>query len=296
MNNNEFPTAMSRRQLFATGAGAAAVLAVAASPTYAAPAPAGDSILQVRNATLLITYAGVRFLIDPMLAEKGAYPGFPGSASSYLRNPLVALPLPVADLLDVDAVIVTHTHLDHWDDAAQRMVPKNVPLFAQNEADAKLITGQGFRNVRVLGTDTIVKGVRVSKTAAQHATDAMLATGFDPGPACGMVFSKLAHRTVYVAGDTVLIPAVLETIAKVKPDFIVLNAGYAQFVDAGPVLMGPKDVLKVHQAAPSAKLVASHMEAINHCVLAKQDLRSFADKQGFAEHLLIPDDGEHVRV
>lgn len=33
-------------------------------------------ITQVRNATLLIHYAGTRFLIDPMLAPKGSYPGF----------------------------------------------------------------------------------------------------------------------------------------------------------------------------------------------------------------------------
>lgn len=35
------------------------------------------NITQIRNATQLITYAGKRFLIDPMLAPKGAYPGFP---------------------------------------------------------------------------------------------------------------------------------------------------------------------------------------------------------------------------
>ena len=31
-------------------------------------------ITQVRNATLLIHYAGTRFLIDPMLAPSGSYP------------------------------------------------------------------------------------------------------------------------------------------------------------------------------------------------------------------------------
>lgn len=44
-------------------------------------------ITQVRNATLLIHYAGTRFLIDPMLAPKGSYPGFEGMANSHLRNP-----------------------------------------------------------------------------------------------------------------------------------------------------------------------------------------------------------------
>ncbi len=40
------------------------------------------NITQIRNATLLITYAGKRLLIDPMLAPKDAYPGFPGTGAS----------------------------------------------------------------------------------------------------------------------------------------------------------------------------------------------------------------------
>lgn len=43
-------------------------------------------LTQVRNATLRVDYAGVRFLIDPMFAGKGATPGFEGSANSKLRT------------------------------------------------------------------------------------------------------------------------------------------------------------------------------------------------------------------
>ena len=52
-------------------------------------------ITQIRNATLHVEYAGSTFLVDPKLAEKGAYPGFPGTANSHLSNPLVDLPLPL---------------------------------------------------------------------------------------------------------------------------------------------------------------------------------------------------------
>lgn len=34
------------------------------------------NITQIRNATLHITFGGKTFLVDPMLAPKGAYPGF----------------------------------------------------------------------------------------------------------------------------------------------------------------------------------------------------------------------------
>ncbi len=59
-------------------------------------------LTQVRNATLRIDYGGVRFLVDPLLAEKGAYPGFEGTANSHLRNPLVPLPMPHSALVGLD--------------------------------------------------------------------------------------------------------------------------------------------------------------------------------------------------
>jgi L-ascorbate metabolism protein UlaG (beta-lactamase superfamily) len=103
-------------------------------------------IKQVRNATLIIEYAGKKFLIDPFLAEKGAYPGFEGTANSHLRNPLVDLTVPLDEILNVDAVIVTHLHPDHWDEAAKALVPKDIPIFAQNEQDAAAIQAVGFGN------------------------------------------------------------------------------------------------------------------------------------------------------
>src|SRR5690554_4970990 len=54
----------------------------------------------VRNATVKITYADTTFLIDPMLAKKGAYPGFEGTYRSQLRNPLVELPMPEKEVFD----------------------------------------------------------------------------------------------------------------------------------------------------------------------------------------------------
>ncbi|SUE07332.1 Uncharacterised protein [Pantoea agglomerans] len=51
-------------------------------------------LTQIRNATLLLDYAGKKFLIDPMLAEKEAWPGFAGNARPHLRNPMVELPVP----------------------------------------------------------------------------------------------------------------------------------------------------------------------------------------------------------
>jgi L-ascorbate metabolism protein UlaG (beta-lactamase superfamily) len=103
-----------------------------------------------------------------MPAEKGAVPGFEGTINSHLANPLVDLPVSMDEILDVDAVIVTHIHPDHWDEAAINLVPKDMLIFTQNEKDAAAIQAQGFSNIRVLGENTDFDGITLIKTPGQH--------------------------------------------------------------------------------------------------------------------------------
>jgi hypothetical protein len=56
--------------------------------------------------------------------------------------------------------------------------------------------------------------------------------------------------------------------------------------------MGKEDVRKVYEAAPQAMLVASHMEAVNHSLLSRQELREFSEANGMTDRLLVPNDGE----
>ena len=52
------------------------------------------------------------------------------------RLPLVDLPIPIEEIVkDLDAVIVTHTHVDHWDEFAAKAIPKYIPIFVQNGSD-----------------------------------------------------------------------------------------------------------------------------------------------------------------
>lgn len=266
----------------------------ATGPT-SAPTAQTVKFQQIRNATIKIDYAGTTFLIDPMLAKKGTYPGFPGTYNSQLRNPLVELPMPLADVMKADAIIVTHTHLDHWDDAAKQSLPKNLPLFAQNEADAQSIRKDGFTNVRVLGKDTVFNGTRLSITAGQHGSDqAMAVAGELLGKVMGVVFQRQGYKTVYVAGDTVWNAQVEAAIKQYQPDVIVLNTGYAriQGVD-GSIIMGKDDLYRAYQAAPRATVIGSHMDSVNHGMQNRKDLNDFIKEKAMdPKRVLVPADGE----
>lgn len=203
------------------------------------------------------------------------------------------LGIPMEDILGVDAVIVTHTHPDHWDEAAARLVPKSLPLFAQHEEDAELFRSQGFRDVRVLTEDTAFEGVSLVKVPGQHGSDQALAVaGQVLGHVCGVVFEQPDEKVLYVAGDTVWNGYVKANLAAHDPDVVVLNAGDAQAPGLGSIIMDAEDVRKVYDAAPRATLIASHMEAVNHCVLTRAELRALSERTGMTDRLLVPEDDE----
>lgn len=57
-------------------------------------------IQQIRNATIIIKYAGKKFLVDPMLGKKGSFAPFPFSHHQELRNPLHDLPLKAEEIVN----------------------------------------------------------------------------------------------------------------------------------------------------------------------------------------------------
>lgn len=270
---------------------------VHASPSSKATTEASTTVQEIRNATVKISYADTTFLIDPMLAKKGTYPGFEGTYRSNLRNPMIELPMKAQEVIKgVDAVIITHTHLDHWDDEAQKLLPKDLPIFVQNTADAKLVRSQGFKNVSVLNGSTVFQNVTIHKIGGQHGTNSMFQIpqmGEILGDVMGVVFQAKGHQTIYVAGDTIWRPEVDQTLEQFKPDVIILNTGNAlvnQFKES--IIMGKEDTYHAYKAAPNAKIIAVHMDAINHTALSRKELRKYIKEKNITDRVLVPNDGE----
>jgi L-ascorbate metabolism protein UlaG (beta-lactamase superfamily) len=248
---------------------------------------------QIRNATIIVELANKKFLIDPMLAEKDTYPGFEGTVNSHLKYPTVGLPFNLNDIQYVDAVIVTHTHNDHWDDVAENVVPKDKLIFVQDEQDAAEINKAGFINVQVLDERTIFEGIKLIKTNGQHGNDEAIAQiGHLLGEVCGVIFMYPGEKTTYVAGDTVWNGYVANSIKKYSPEIIILNSGDAQVIGLGSIIMGKDDVREVYNASSNATIIASHMEAVNHATLSRRELKEFLVEHEMIDRVLVPEDGE----
>ncbi|MCR6546550.1 MBL fold metallo-hydrolase [Dehalobacterium formicoaceticum] len=247
---------------------------------------------QIRSATIIINYAGKKFIVDPWLQKKGTIHPYesPDPTKNQTRNPIVELPLPVEEIIkNIDACIITHNHGDHFDKETAKMLPKNIQIFVQSEIDAGFVANLGFKNVNILQENgSMFKDIKLIKTNGIHGETLEKAAG----PVSGVVFNHNNEKTVYIAGDTVWCDVVKKTIQTYKPDIIILNACDARSKIHGRLIMNLNDIYEVYKTTPNSRIIISHMEAVSHAFLTRAQVRKFVNDQGIESSVLIPDDGE----
>jgi len=257
-------------------------------------------ITQIRNATLIIEYNNTKFLIDPWLGPKDYMEGFDTAVNSDIRQPRVELPLAIEKIVDVDAVIITHIHPDHWDEYAEQALDKNIKIFVQSETDKEIILSKGFKDVEILTSEGInYKNITLYKTQTQHGKRKILKPLCEsigmPYDAMGVVFKAKNEKTLYVAGDTIWCEEVSQALEKFSPDVIVVNACAATVLNGERLIMNIDDVKEVLKNSENATIIASHMDTVSHLTVTRKDLKNFKDNNNI-DNLLIPEDGENICI
>lgn len=252
------------------------------------------TIRLLRHATLVIEINHKKLLVDPMLSPKDGLAPVQ-NCGNQIRFPMVELPIGNSELTsllnEVDAIVITHTHRDHWDVAAQNLIHKNKLIFCQPN-NSQEIKEQGFKNVQPIGSDLNWEGITISRTGGQHGTGEI---GKKMGDVSGFVFGH-EKESIYLAGDTIWCEDVEKALLKFEPKITVLNAGGAKFLTGDPITMTPNDIIKVQEKLPKTLIVAVHMDTVNHCFIKRTDLRKALPDKKLDSKILIPNDGEVINI
>lgn len=246
----------------------------------------------IRNATVKIKYAGKTILVDPMFSPKDTIDSFAGIA----RNPTVDLTISIDNILDnVDFVIVTHTHPDHFDTLAREKLPKDIKLFCQ-PADKDLMEKASFVNTEVVEAKTTFQNISLTRTGGKHGSGEILV---QMGDVSGFVLQAENEPTLYIVGDSIWTEEIERTIATFKPDVIITNSGGAIMpgFENNPIIMNEEQTILLTQFSNRAKVIAVHLESLDHCRVTRHSLRAKATKHGIdSTRLIIPIDGQSVTV
>lgn len=250
----------------------------------------------IRNATMVVEYAGKRMLADPMFAKKGelARGPMPAKDWNWKRNPNNDLPVSIKEIIkDIDFVFLTHLHFDHWDEAAANALPKDIKVFVQDEHDKKIIAKAGFTNLEILSENSKFGDIKLGSTKAQHGKGFILKLA---GQVTGMILEHPSEKTLYIAADTVWYDEVEKTINKFNPEVIIVNGGDNRFIIGDQLIMSKEDIHQTHLAAPNSDIVVVHMEGVYHNTLTRKELKTFVNEKSISDRIIIPEDGETINL
>jgi L-ascorbate metabolism protein UlaG (beta-lactamase superfamily) len=254
-------------------------------------------ITQIRNATILIETAvegnqqGI--LIDPMFAPMSAIPSLKYATTTRRRNPLVELPSNMDELKSrVTCCLITHCqkgHFDHLDRAATKWLrDNNIPVYCSTQ-DSAFLRKKGLAVVTLdPSTENHFLNGSIKLVPCLHGEGLigkMMTHGY------GYHIQLPGESSIYVTGDTILTNVVKNFIKQTQPEIVVIPAGGAIFDLGSEIIMGLSEAIQIGEFAKGL-VIANHLEALDHCPVTRESIRSEIEVRGWKHRFFVPDDGE----
>ena len=212
------------------------------------------AITFIGHSSFLVQTAGLGVLIDPVFSKR----------LILMRRQLRAGVL-VRSLPRIDAVLLTHAHMDHLNlpslravlrEMRRRRLPAPAAIVPNGVAD--LVSGLGFRSVTELRwwESAQVDGLTVTATPCKHWGARMFSDthrGFG-----GYVLSAESTPTLYHSGDSALFSGFIEIGRRLHPQIAMLPIG-AYFPDSyRAVHTSPEEALEVFQDLGATTMIPMH--------------------------------------
>lgn len=273
------------------------------SQPTARPDEGTAEILFVGNATLLIRYGALTLLTDPNFLHRGQYAYLgKGLVSRRLAEPALS-PEELPD--DLDAVILSHLHGDHWDRTARRRLDRSLPILTTPHASRRLQALHGFSRavgLRVWQEHTLVRDgtlLRLTALPGRHAPGParwllppVMGSLLEFGDAGGPVRLRL-----YLTGDTLMFPGVRE-IARRCPelDLAVVHLGGTRLPGGLLVTMDAVQGAELIETVRPRRVLPVHYEEYRVMRSPLADFLTETARRGLAESVLHCPRGARVTI
>jgi L-ascorbate metabolism protein UlaG (beta-lactamase superfamily) len=210
------------------------------------------------HSSTLVDLDGAHVLTDPMWSERVS--PFPPSAPLGPRR-FYPPPIAIADLPPIDAVVISHDHFDHLDQATvQALAQKTEAVFVVPLGIGAHLAYWGVPESRIVELDwwqsTTVHGLTLTCTPARHASGRFL-TDRDHTLWGGFSIAGPAHRVFY-SGDSGFFPGLRDIGTRLGPfDLAMIEAG--QYDQAWPDWhMGPERAVQASELVRARRLLPVH--------------------------------------
>ncbi|OON68014.1 MBL fold metallo-hydrolase [Hymenobacter sp. CRA2] len=265
---------------------------------YRTPPPSGLRVTWLGHSTVLLELDGRRILTDPMWAPY-ASPMPLGFGKRFFP-----VPLALADLPPLDAIVQSHDHYDHLDPATLRQLARlqpTVPVFCPLGV-GRYFAGAGFAPplIHELNwTDSVPLAADMTITAvpARHFAGRGI-TNRNETLWAAYVLQGPRHR-VFFGGDSGPMPAVFAEIgATYGPfDLTMLEIG-AYGANWPDIHMGPAHALATHRALQGRVMLPLHWGTFNLAFHSWREpveqVQRLAEDAGIS--LLLPTPGAPTEV
>lgn len=240
--------------------------------------PGAARIVYIGHATVLVDMDGVRLLTDPVLRPRLAHLRRVGKVD-------------VEALRDIDAVLISHLHLDHLDIPSLRRIGRDTTVVAPRGV-SPLLKKRGFTSVEELGVgeELRVGELTVRATPAVHDWR-RTPFGLRAEPV-GYVIE--GSRSLYFAGDT----DVFEEMAALGPVDVALVPIWGWGTSLGPGHMDPPAAAEAARLLRASIVIPIHWGTYFPLHTALRRIRSFleAPVEEFRSHMRETAPEADVRV
>lgn len=235
---------------------------------------AGDIKIQwIGGPTMLIDFNGMKIITDPMLGEgdQAFEMADPNEMFDMSKGPNVKFhkrvsDMPELDLGQLDLVLLSHAHEDHFDQKAQAELNKNLPMILPI-ADLENIKGKGFKNLKPAKYGDVFsykvgKGtIEIIAIPADHTENKSIEHILGEGLGYVIRFKQGQKQTsLYWTGDSMPTDRVVDFVNGYGPiNILVPNMGRVGTTGPlGQISMGASDVVELATKLSVEKVFPIH--------------------------------------